>query len=47
MAQAIRLQDLGGKAVVLIGDGEQNEGQMWEAAGYAGRAPARQPDGGV
>ncbi len=35
MAQAIRLQDLGGKAVVLIGDGEQNEGQMWEAAGYA------------
>ena len=35
MAQAIRLQDLGGKAVVLIGDGEQNEGQVWEAAGYA------------
>ena len=35
MAQAIRLQDLGGKVVVLIGDGEQNEGQVWEAAGYA------------
>jgi transketolase len=25
-----------GRVVVVIGDGEQDEGQMWEAAGYAG-----------
>lgn len=35
MATALRLQGHNSRVVVLIGDGEQNEGQVWEAAAYA------------
>lgn len=36
MAEALRFQKRDSRVVALIGDGEQNEGQVWEAAGYAG-----------
>lgn len=36
MALAQRLRGVAGRVVVVIGDGEQNEGQLWEAAAYAG-----------
>jgi transketolase len=35
MATGLRLRQSPGRVVVVIGDGEQDEGQMWEAAGYA------------
>ena len=35
MATGLRLRGSDGRVVVVIGDGEQDEGQMWEAAGYA------------
>lgn len=35
MASALRLQGHDSRVVVLLGDGEQNEGQVWEAAAYA------------
>lgn len=35
MADGIRLSGGDGRVVVLLGDGELNEGQVWEAAGYA------------
>ncbi|SDW87785.1 transketolase subunit A [Lachnospiraceae bacterium KHCPX20] len=37
MAYAKRLQKLGGKVYVLMGDGECNEGSVWEAAMFAAR----------
>jgi transketolase len=36
MALGSRLSENGARTVVLLGDGELNEGQIWEAAGYAG-----------
>ncbi len=36
MAEAGDLLDLDNRVAVVVGDGEQNEGQIWEAAGYAG-----------
>jgi len=36
MVEGMRLQGIDGRVVVVIGDGEQNEGQVWEAAAYAG-----------
>lgn len=36
MAEGLRHQGLGSRVVAVIGDGEQNEGQVWEAAAYAG-----------
>jgi transketolase len=36
MAEALRLQGSPGRVIVLLGDGELNEGQIWEAAAYAG-----------
>lgn len=36
MAMAGELDGSGVRAVVLLGDGELNEGQIWEAAGHAG-----------
>ena len=36
MAEALRLQRHGSRVVTLMGDGELNEGQIWEAAAYAG-----------
>jgi transketolase len=36
MAEGLRLQGVSSRVVAIIGDGEQNEGQIWEAAGYAG-----------
>lgn len=36
MAEGIRHQGLESRVVAVIGDGEQNEGQIWEAAAYAG-----------
>ena len=35
MADGSRLQGRDSRVVVLLGDGELNEGQIWEAAGYA------------
>jgi transketolase len=35
MAEALRLQGRDSRVVVLMGDGELNEGQIWEAAAYA------------
>jgi transketolase len=35
MATGLRHHGSTGRVVVVIGDGEQDEGQMWEAAGYA------------
>lgn len=35
MAEAQQLATSNGRTVVLVGDGEHNEGQMWEAAAYA------------
>lgn len=35
MAEALRLQGRDSRVVVLAGDGELDEGQIWEAAGYA------------
>lgn len=37
MAYAKRLQGLGGRVFVLMGDGECNEGSVWEAAMFAAR----------
>lgn len=36
MVEGMRLQGIDGRVAVVIGDGEQNEGQVWEAAAYAG-----------
>jgi transketolase len=36
MAEAVRFQGLDSRVACVIGDGEQNEGQIWEAASYAG-----------
>jgi transketolase len=36
MTEALRLQGHGSRVVALMGDGELNEGQIWEAAAYAG-----------
>lgn len=36
MAEAVSLQGHGSRVVALMGDGELNEGQIWEAAAYAG-----------
>jgi transketolase len=36
MAEAVRLQGHGSRVTALMGDGELNEGQIWEAAAYAG-----------
>ncbi|HET8673245.1 MAG TPA: transketolase [Thermoleophilaceae bacterium] len=35
MAEALRLQGHDSRVVVLVGDGELDEGQIWEAASYA------------
>ena len=35
MADGLRIGGLDARVVVLLGDGELNEGQVWEAAGYA------------
>ncbi len=35
MADGCRLQGHDSRVVVMLGDGELNEGQVWEAAGYA------------
>lgn len=35
MAEALRLQRFDSRVVVLMGDGELDEGQIWEAAAYA------------
>ncbi len=36
MALGTRLRGFGSRVVVLLGDGELNEGQVWEAAAFAG-----------
>jgi transketolase len=36
MAEAVRLQGFDSRIVVVVGDGEMDEGQVWEAAAYAG-----------
>jgi len=36
MVEGLRIQGLSPRVAVLLGDGEQHEGQVWEAAGYAG-----------
>jgi len=36
MAEGVALLGLDSRVAVVIGDGEQNEGQIWEAAAYAG-----------
>jgi transketolase len=36
MAEGVRHQGFNSRVACVIGDGEQNEGQIWEAAGYAG-----------
>ncbi|MFB9449528.1 transketolase [Dactylosporangium vinaceum] len=36
MADGVRLAGRDSRVVVLLGDGELNEGQVWEAAAYAG-----------
>jgi transketolase len=35
MADGVRLNGYDSRIVILLGDGELNEGQVWEAAGYA------------
>lgn len=35
MAEALRYQELDSRVVVVLGDGELNEGQNWEAVAYA------------
>jgi transketolase len=35
MAEAVRLQGHDSRIVVVVGDGEMDEGQVWEAAAYA------------
>lgn len=35
MADGVRLGGYDSRVVILLGDGELNEGQIWEAAGYA------------
>jgi transketolase len=35
MAEAVRLQGHDSRVVVIVGDGELDEGQVWEAAAYA------------
>jgi transketolase len=35
MAEAIRLRGYDSRVVVVMGDGEQDEGQVWEGAAYA------------
>jgi transketolase len=35
MADGLRLAQFDSRVVVIVGDGELNEGQVWEAAGYA------------
>lgn len=35
MAEALRFKGLDSRVAVLLGDGELNEGQVWEAAAYA------------
>ncbi|MEP7456054.1 transketolase [Phyllobacterium sp. SB3] len=35
MAEAARFRKTGERVIVMLGDGELNEGQIWEAAGYA------------
>jgi transketolase len=35
MADGVRLQGYDSRVVIMLGDGELNEGQVWEAAGYA------------
>lgn len=39
IAEAVRLQGHDSRVVVLIGDGELDEGQIWEAAAYAAGRP--------
>lgn len=36
MAEGVLQQGFDSRVTAVIGDGEQNEGQIWEAAGYAG-----------
>jgi transketolase len=36
MADGVRMRGSAARVAVLLGDGELNEGQIWEAAGYAG-----------
>jgi transketolase len=36
MAEGLRAQGIDSRVVAIVGDGEQHEGQVWEAAGYAG-----------
>jgi transketolase len=36
MAEAARLQGHGNRVTAMMGDGELNEGQIWEAVSYAG-----------
>jgi transketolase len=35
MAEAVRLRGFDSRVVVILGDGEQDEGQVWEAAAFA------------
>jgi transketolase len=35
MAQALRYRSIDSRVVVILGDGETNEGQIWEAAAWA------------
>lgn len=35
MADGVRLSGYDSRVVIMLGDGELNEGQIWEAAGYA------------
>jgi transketolase len=35
MAEAVRLRGFDSRVVIVVGDGEQDEGQVWEAAAYA------------
>lgn len=37
MAEAVRLQGHDSRVYIMLGDGELNEGQIWEAAAYAGQ----------
>jgi transketolase len=42
MVEGMRLQGIDGRVAVVVGDGEQNEGQIWEAAAYAGHRRLRE-----
>lgn len=42
MVEGMRLQGIDGRVAVVVGDGEQNEGQVWEAAAYAGHRRLRE-----